>query len=157
MRKIINPWKGKNIYHCFGCDEENETGLHMQFWDDGDKVVCNWEPKKKFEGYKNTLHGGIQSTMHDEIASWVIYTKGETAGMTTDLHVQYKKSVLIDQGPIRITGQIKEQDRRFIKVHTQLFNQQNELCSEGLVTYRIFPKELAISKMHYPGIEAFYE
>jgi len=42
-------------------------------------------------------------------------------------------------------------------MQTKLFDNMGELCSEGLVTYRAFPQQLAIEKMHYPGIKAFYE
>lgn len=157
MRKIINPWKGKGVYSCFGCSDDNKFGLQMEFFDDGEGLVSNWMPNKEYEGYVNTLHGGIQSTIHDEIASWVVYVKGETAGLTTELNVKFFKSVLISDGEIRITGRIKEQNRRYIKIHTQLCNSEGDLCSEGDITYRVFPQELAIKKMHYPGIEAFYE
>jgi len=94
MRKIINPWKGKGVYSCFGCSDDNKFGLQMEFFDDGEGLVCEWLPNKEYEGYINTLHGGIQSTMHDEIASWLVYVKGETSGMTTELNVKYLKSVL---------------------------------------------------------------
>lgn len=157
MRKIINPWAGKGLYTCFGCADDNNIGLHMQFYDYGEGLLCNWKPNRNYEGYTNTLHGGIQSTMHDEIASWVVYVKGETAGMTTELNVKYLKSVMVNQGDIKITGTIKEKDRRFIKVQTQLFNNAGDLCSEGEVVYRVFPQKMAIEKMHYPGVEAFYE
>ncbi|MDA3892575.1 MAG: PaaI family thioesterase [Salinivirgaceae bacterium] len=157
MRKIINPWAGKGIYTCFGCANDNSIGLHMQFYDYGEGLVCNWLPSRNYEGYTNTLHGGIQSTMHDEIASWVVYVKGETAGMTTELKVKYLKSVMVNEGEIKITGRIIEQDRRFIKIHTQLFNNSGDLCSEGEVVYRVFSQKLAIEKMHYPGVDAFYE
>ena len=157
MRKIINPWQGKGIFTCFGCSDNNKFGLQMEFFDDGEGLTCNWLPTGHFEGYVNTLHGGIQSTIHDEIASWVVYVKGETAGMTTELNVKFLKSVLVDKGEIKIIGKIIEQDRRFIKIHTQLFNNDGDLCSEGEVTYRVFPQKLAIEKMHYPGVEAFYE
>jgi uncharacterized protein (TIGR00369 family) len=157
VKKIINPWQGKGIFTCFGCSDDNQFGLHMNFFDDGEGLVCNWTPDKRYAGYVNTLHGGIQSTMHDEIASWVIYVKGQTAGMTTDIKIKYLKSVLIDKGDVKITGKIIKQDRRFITVHTQLFDNDNVLCSEGEVTYRIFSQKLAIEKMHYPGVDAFYE
>jgi len=157
MKKIINPWKGKGIYACFGCSDENKFGLHMEFFDEGKGLVCNWMPNKEYEGYSNTLHGGIQSTLHDEMASWVVYVKGETAGMTTELKVRFLKSVLVNKGELKITGCIAAKDSRFIKVHTQLFNNDGELCSEGEITYRIFSQKMAIEKMHYPGIEAFYE
>ena len=156
MKKILNPWKGKGIYTCFGCSDDNKFGLQMEFFDDGAGLVCEWMPTKEYEGYINTLHGGIQSTIHDEIASWVVYVKGETAGMTTELNVKYLKSVLVDQGVIRVTGKIKEKNKRFIKIETKIFNNAGELCSEGDVIYRVFSQKLAIEKMHYPGIEAFY-
>lgn len=157
MKKIINPWKGKGIYNCFGCSEENTIGLHLHFWDNGEEVVCSWLPDGKFAGYIDTLHGGIQSTMHDEIASWVVYTKAETAGMTTKLNVEYLKPALISDGEIKLSAKIIKQDRRFATIETKLFNGKGELASIGEVTYRLFPKQMAVEKMHYPGIDAFYE
>lgn len=157
MKKIINPWAGKGIYSCFGCSEDNPIGLHLHFFDDGDEVICHWTPDNKYTGYVDTLHGGIQGTMHDEIASWIVYTKAETAGLTTKLNVEYLKSVLISDGDVKLTGKIIKQDRRFATMETKLFNGKGELASVGEVTYRLFPKQMALKKMLYPGIEAFYE
>lgn len=157
MREIINPWTGRGIYNCFGCSKENKIGLHLHFFDNGEEVFCTWEPAVEFAGYIDTLHGGIQSTMHDEIASWVVYTKAETAGMTTELNVKYLKSVLISDGEIKLTAKIIKQDRRFATIETNLYNGKGELASTGLVTYRLFPQQMAIEKMHYPGVDAFYK
>ena len=157
MKKIVNPWNGKGIFTCFGCSDNNKFGLHMHFFEDKDELICNWLPDNRYAGYVNTLHGGIQSTMHDEIASWVIYVKGETAGMTTDINIKYLKSVKTNEGEIKITGKIIEKDKRYITVLTQLFDNKGELCSKGEVRYRIFSQKLAIEKMHYPGVKAFYE
>lgn len=157
MRKIINPWKNKRLFHCFGCDDTNPIGLKMEFYDDGEQLICDWVPNKNYEGYIDTLHGGIQSTLHDEMGSWIVYTKGETAGMTTELNVRFLKSVNIDGTSIKLVGKITEQNRRFITMHTQLLNSENEVCSEADVVYRVFPQSVAIAKLHYPGTAAFYE
>lgn len=157
MKKIINPWAHKGLYSCFGCSPENKIGLNLSFIDNGEGLECNWTPKAEFEGYINTLHGGIQGTMHDEVASWVVYTKAETAGVTTELNVKYLKGVLISDGDIKLTGKIIKQDRKFATIETKLFNGKGELASQGEVTYRLFPQRMAIEKMHYPGIDAFYE
>lgn len=156
MRKIINPWQGANIYHCFGCDTENPVGLKMSFFEEDDWVVCNWNPESYYQGYVDTLHGGIHSTLHDEIASWVIYTKGETAGMTTNLSVEFIKPVPTNGGEIRIMGRILERNQKNITVETQLLNQKGEIASSAKVVYRIFPQELARKKLFYPGPEAFF-
>ncbi|MBI9067417.1 MAG: PaaI family thioesterase [Salinivirgaceae bacterium] len=157
MKKIINPWKDKDIFSCFGCSEKNKFGLHLEFFDNGEGIECTWLPNKEYEGYINTLHGGIQSTLHDEIASWVIYTKGATAGVTTELNVKFLKGVLVDEGEIKITGQLIEKDKKYMTIHTKLFNSKDELCSEAKVVYRVFSPQVAMAKMHYPGVEAFYE
>ncbi len=157
MKQIINPWKGKGVYSCFGCSDDNKIGLHLEFFDDGEGLVTTWLPSKEYEGFVDTLHGGIQSTLHDEIASWVVYIKAETAGFTIDLNIKFLKHVLVSDGEIKITGKIIEQDRRTVKIHTCLFNNAGELCSEGEVVYRIMSQNMAIKKMHYPGLDAFYE
>jgi len=120
-------------------------------------MVKNWFATGHLKQNLNTLHGGIQGTMHDEVASWVIYTKAETAGFTTELNVKYLKGVLITDGDIKLTGRIVKQDRRFVSIETKLYNGKGELASHGEVTYRVFPQQMAMEKMHYPGIDAFYE
>ena len=37
MKKIINPWKGLEGYNCFGCAPNNEAGVRMEFYEDGDR------------------------------------------------------------------------------------------------------------------------
>ena len=38
MEKIINPWEGMEGYFCFGCAPNNESGLKMEFYEDGDEI-----------------------------------------------------------------------------------------------------------------------
>ena len=39
MKKIINPWKDLEGYNCFGCAPNNEAGVRMEFYEDGDEIV----------------------------------------------------------------------------------------------------------------------
>ena len=43
MKKIINPWKDLEGYNCFGCAPNNESGVKMEFYEDGDEVVSIWK------------------------------------------------------------------------------------------------------------------
>ena len=45
MKKIINPWKGLEGYNWFGCAPNNEAGIKMEFYEDGDEVVSIWKPR----------------------------------------------------------------------------------------------------------------
>ena len=56
MKKIINPWKDMEGYNCFGCSPDNEAGVRMEFYEDGDEVVSIWKPRPEYQGWLNTLH-----------------------------------------------------------------------------------------------------
>ncbi len=75
MKKIRNPYVDLKGYNCFGCSPNNIQGLHMHFEEHGEKIISEWTPKMQFQGYKNVLHGGIQATLMDEIASWCVQIK----------------------------------------------------------------------------------
>ncbi len=83
MKKIPNPWLETDGYYCFGCAPTNAYGLQMEFFEEGEELVCYWEPKSHFQGWLNTLHGGIQSVLMDEIAAWVVVKKRNTCGVTS--------------------------------------------------------------------------
>lgn len=69
-RKLLNPFaQSDSDFHCFGCSPSNESGLQLQFFEDGDFLTATWEPKSLLQGYKNVLHGGIQATLLDEISN----------------------------------------------------------------------------------------
>ena len=73
MKKIINPWKGMEGYNCFGCAPNNEAGVKMEFYEDGDEVISIWKPQPQFQGWIDTLHGGIQAVLLDEICAWRLF------------------------------------------------------------------------------------
>ena len=65
MRKIKNHWVHKEGYDCFGCSPDNPLGVKMEFYEDGDDIVCFWKPQAHYQGWIDTLHGGIQATLID--------------------------------------------------------------------------------------------
>ena len=60
MKKIKNPYKGLEDqgYNCFACCPSNQAGLKMEFYEDGDDVVCIWDAGDNYQGWLKTLHGG---------------------------------------------------------------------------------------------------
>ena len=47
----------------------------MEFYEDGDEVVSIWKPRPEYQGWIDTLHGGIQAVLMDEICAWVVLRK----------------------------------------------------------------------------------
>ncbi len=156
MIKLKNPYAIKEGYNCFGCSPTNPIGLKMEFFEDGEEILCKWTPGNDFEGFHDILHGGIQATMIDEIASWVVLVKLDTSGVTFRLNTRYKEPVHISRGGISLRARLLEVRRSIATIKVELMDGEGKLCSEGTVDYFLFPKERATTEFHYPGKDAFY-
>lgn len=74
MKKIINPWKGLEGYNCFGCAPNNEAGVKMEFYEDGDEVVSIWKH------VRNTRAGLIRCMEEFNPYYWMKYVPGSFFG-----------------------------------------------------------------------------
>jgi uncharacterized protein (TIGR00369 family) len=157
MKKIRNPFVAKEGYNCFGCSPDNKLGLNLTFSEDGDFIVSKWLPKSQFQGWQNVLHGGIQATLLDEIASWLVFIKLNTSGVTSRMDIKLKKPVYTDQGELILKAKLMEMNRNIAVIETWLYNPAMELCTYGLMHYYTFKEEIAREKLWYPGSDAFYE
>lgn len=153
MKKIINPWKGMEGYFCFGCAPDNEAGVKMEFYEDGDEVVSIWHPEAKYQGWLNTLHGGIQAVLLDEICAWVIVRKLQTTGVTSKMETRYLKPISTTDHHVVLRSSIKEKKRNIIIVDAAIYNQEGELCTKATCTYFTFPQEKARKEMFFRGCE----
>ena len=143
MKKIVNPWAGEPSYHCFGCDPNSEHGLRMEFFEDGEYVVSHWQPRSELQGWRDTLHGGVQATLADEIASWVVFRKFQTSGVTSRMEVKYKKPVKITAEPISLRARAVKQMRNVVDIDVELYDAQGELCTIATCVYFLFSKQRA--------------
>lgn len=143
MKKILNPWRGMAEYNCFGCDPDNERGLRMEFFEEGDEVVSIWKPRPEFQGWVDTLHGGIQATLADEISSWVVFRKFQTSGVTSSLSVRYHKPIMTTSDHITLRAHVDKQRRNLVDIAVEIYDEQDNLCTKAVSTYFLFPKEKA--------------
>lgn len=150
MRKISNPYRKIPGYNCFGCSPDNKQGLRMEFYEEGDEIISVWDPAESFQGYLNILHGGIQSTLMDEIACWVVLVKLKTGGVTARMDVQYKKPVYSDKGKITLKAKLKNVRMRLAEVSVDLLDHNGELGASGKVWYYIYPKDEAVKSLSFP-------
>lgn len=159
MKKIRNPWKdpkNKGEYNCFACSPYNDSGLQLEFWEDGEEIVTKWDPLRTYEGWIGVLHGGIQATLLDEIGGWVTMLKLKTTGVTSDMQVKYLKPVTVAGGEIMVRGKLESVEGRIANISASLYNGSGVECARANLSYFVFPEKIAKARYHYPGIEAFY-
>jgi uncharacterized protein (TIGR00369 family) len=160
MIKILNPFAGKagaEVYNCFGCSPANDTGLHLEFWLDGEELIAKWHPRKTFEGWVGILHGGIQATLMDEAAAWLVFVYLETAGVTAGLNLVYTKPVYISKGDITVRARLVSKNKRIALIACTLEDGSGEVCATAEASYYCLPENIARVKYNYPGAEAFFE
>jgi len=136
-RKILNPYAKMEGYNCFGCSPDNHLGLQMEFYEEGEDILCEWEPLAHFGGYKSV--------------------KLKTAGVTANLELRYKKTVFVDKGNILLKARIKEVAKRLAFVETELYNHKNELACYGTIKYFVYPEKIAREKLYFPEFGKFFE
>lgn len=151
MKKIINPFINLEGYNCFGCAPNNPFGVKMEFYEDGEDIVCHWTPRSEYQGWLDTLHGGIQSVLLDEICAWVLMRKLQTAGVTSKMETRFLKPVSTNDSQITLRARITEQKRNIIIIDATLENSTGEICSQSRCTYFAFPQEKAKQEMFFSG------
>ncbi len=80
--------------YCFACGKSNENGLRLRILESDDGVRAAFIAPKWAQGYKNVVHGGIISTILDEMAVWAAYKSGYKS-VTAELNVRIKQAMKI--------------------------------------------------------------
>ncbi|MDR2868789.1 MAG: PaaI family thioesterase [Bacteroidales bacterium] len=156
-KKIINVF-AKEDYYCFGCSPHNPIGLQLQFVETEEGIETEWSPRQYCEGYPGVVHGGIQATLMDEIAAWVVYIKVKCSGVTSRLNIKYAKPVDSHQDKVLLKAKLREVKRSLAYIDVVLINEKEEICASAEAIYFLIPHDKAVTMNYYPECyEDFFE
>lgn len=108
----------QDTHMCFGCGKANPIGLQLDFTEEGEIYKTVFVPGENHQGYPGIMHGGIASTLMDEVMGRYLWAKGIIAP-TAELTVRFKAPVPIGQ-PVTVTGQVTTQKGRLFKTQSRL-------------------------------------
>ena len=111
-------------HHCFACGTENPIGLNLQFYRLGDAVCSEITLDRHYEGWEGVAHGGIVSTLLDEIMSWAIIYAKKVFMVTRKMDIKYIRPVMISI-PLEVRGRVKD-DSEPPKIRAQAEIRDNE-------------------------------
>jgi len=137
-RVTIKKLQGHN---CFACGTANPIGLNLQFYRFGDAVYSDITLEKNHEGWENMAHGGIVSTLLDEVMSWTIMYFKKTFLVTRKMEVKYIRPVLIGT-PLVIKGEVMDDSKPpRIKARAEIRDDKNNLLVRSLGEFVELPME----------------
>jgi len=86
----------KRYSYCFICGDKNPFGLNVEFYQKDGKVVGEYVAQDRFQGYKNILHGGILSSLLDEVMIKSILAQ-DILTLTCEMKIRFRKPVKIGE------------------------------------------------------------
>lgn len=125
-RRLLSKPSG---HHCIACGTNNPHGLHLNFYV-ADGHVCTDVTLDRYRvGWEGIAHGGMISTLLDEVMSWTILYFRRVFFVTRKMEVRYVKPVPVEE-PLTVRGRLgKERRAPKIEVHAEIADRQgNQLA-----------------------------
>ncbi len=125
---------------CFACGVLNEHGLRLSLHAQDDRCWSEITLDDRFQGWDGIAHGGILSTILDEVMAWTLVAQ-DAWGMTARMTVTFHRPVVIGR-PIRAEGRIIETRRRVSRTAAAITDAATgEVLASAEATYVAAPAD----------------
>ncbi len=77
---------------CYVCGQNHPRGLRIRFFaDDARRVYARFRPDQTQTGYDDIVHGGVVSTLLDELIGWPVSLHHGLMAFTAELTVRFAR------------------------------------------------------------------
>jgi len=130
-------------HYCFGCSPVNPSGLQMNFFADRETVFSNLTIPEHLCGWSNIAHGGVLTTILDEIMSWAALHFIKRITMTKSMNIEFIKPVYI-RNPLKAEGKVLEiSGKHDVVMEGILYNDKGAACAKSTANFAIFSPKVA--------------
>ena len=139
----LTAWEVVHILHrmkeiirypkCFVCGEQNPSGLHAKFFEQDGSAVAEIVADSSFEGYKGIYHGGIISTLLDEVMIKAILAQGIYA-VTAEMTIRFRRPVTIGE-KLKFSGKVVSRRLRLFSTEGEVTGADGTICASATGKY----------------------
>jgi acyl-coenzyme A thioesterase PaaI-like protein len=104
---------------CFGCSPDHPFGFRLTFAREGDEIVTRFTPGDRYQGPPGIMHGGLVSTLADEVAAWAVIGLAGKFGFTATFDAKLHHAIRIG-APLEGRSVIVKDARRIIDVGVRI-------------------------------------
>ena len=115
--------------YCFVCGPNNPIGLKLNFSLDGEVMTTEFVPKKEHQGYMNIVHGGIISTLLDEIMVKLAIELGMPV-VTAQMDIRLRKSAKVGER-LTFSAEILEDTSKLVIAQAKAVTDNGEIVAEA--------------------------
>jgi len=114
---------------CFACGENNPIGLKLRFEETDGNIIAKFTPQKEHQGYSGITHGGIMSTLLDEIMAQRVIMDGNRT-VTAEMNVRFRRPAKTGV-ELTLAAKITGQDRKTIHCSAQATDPEGQVIAEA--------------------------
>ena len=143
LEKKLKHLPNSATHHCFGCSPVNSSGLQMNFYTNDSAVFSDVTVPKHLCGWNNLIHGGVLSTILDEIMSWAAIYLLKRITLTKSMTIDFLKPVYIDHA-LKVEGKVLElKGKHEAVMEGTLSNSDGTICTRSTANFAIFSPAVA--------------
>jgi len=138
---------------CFICGLKNPVGLKLKIYEVEPGIIeTTYLAPEHFQSYPGILHGGIVTTILDEISgrSQMGNAAEPRFMFTAKLEIKYRKNVPIGK-PLRIVGKAGKSKGRMAQAWAGIYNEEDTLLAEANSLLIDLPKE-SLNNVDYEAL-----
>jgi uncharacterized protein (TIGR00369 family) len=124
-----------HTHSCFVCGESNPVGLKLLFHTDGRVVQARFTPRAEHIGFKGIVHGGLVSTVLDEIMVWACAVQTKRFAFCAELNVRFLKSVRPNEEVIAVGELTTNRRNRLFEAKAELKSAVGEVLATATGKY----------------------
>lgn len=129
---------------CFACGAKNAHGLRMKFYADRQQVYSFLSLPETMTGWDRTIHGGILSTILDEIMGWAVIHLFKKLGVTQSITVDFKRPIKAGEN-ISVRGRVLEVlSERSARMSGTICNANQDVCAQAVGQFMLIRPKAAV-------------
>jgi len=126
---------------CFACGPANDKGMKMKFYGNDNLVYSNIAIPDHLARWDGFSHGGIVSTLLDEVMGWGAIYLTRSLVLTKSMTVTYHKPVMVGE-MLRVESRVEERTHpKEALMSAQIYNSKKELCASATGVFFLMNKE----------------
>lgn len=115
--------------YCFACGPKNPIGLKLDFAFDGSTIKTVCTPRKEHQGYKNIVHGGIISTLLDEVMV-NLAIKMAIPAVTVQMNIRLKKALMVGK-EIKVSAEITRDTKKILEAYAKAVTSDGTIIADA--------------------------
>jgi uncharacterized protein (TIGR00369 family) len=120
---------------CFVCGESNPVGLRLLFHTDGSIVETRFTPMPEHIGFKGVVHGGLTSTLLDEIMVWACAVRTKQFAFCAELNVRFSHPARPNEEVIATAELVANRRNKIFEAKAELRNRMGRILATATGKY----------------------